>query len=213
VTNFFRVLQSAKEFAEFQRIVSAVPFSQVEWADATKAGIFPQAPNSMDVAAAVRFFIACRQSRAGTFDSFAPLSRTRTRRQMNEQASAWMTAVDGLPQVAKRLMRVVILNKDALEVIRQEDGPNTLFYLDPPYMHETRVATDAYAFEMTDLQHAQLLAAIKECKGKVVLSGYHSPLYDRELSEWRCQEFTIDNKASSAAKVKRVMTECVWMKY
>jgi DNA adenine methylase len=212
VTNFFRVLQSTKEFAEFQRIVSAVPFSQVEWADATKAGIIPQDPNSIDVAAAVRFFIACRQSRAGTFDSFAPLSRTRTRRQMNEQASAWMTAVDGLPQVAKRLMRVVILNKDAVEVIRQEDGPNTLFYPDPPYMHETRVATDAYAFEMTDVQHSQLLAVIKDCKGKVMLSGYHSPLYDCELSGWRCQEFAIDNKASSA-KVKRVMTECVWMNY
>jgi len=211
LTNFFRVLQSPTQFAEFQRIISAVPFSQVEWA-AAKNGIFPQDPKSIDVEAAVRFFIACRQSRAGTFDSFAPLSKTRTRRQMNEQASAWMTAVDGLPQVAQRLKRVVILNKDALAVIQQEDGPKTLFYLDPPYMHETRVATDIYAFEMTDLQHSQLLEAIKDCKGKVMLSGYHSPLYDQQLSSWRCQEFTIDNKASSA-KVKPVMTECVWMNY
>lgn len=131
---------------------------------------------------------------------------------MNEQVSAWMTAVEGLPQVAQRLKRVVILNKDALDVIRQEDGPQTLFYLDPPYMHETRVATDAYTFEMSDLQHSQLLEVIKDCKGKVMLSGYHSPLYDQQLSDWRCQEFTIDNKASSA-KVKRVMTECVRMNY
>lgn len=129
LTNFFRVLQSAIHFAEFQRIISAVPFSQVEWDDAIEAGIFPEDPKLVDVPAAVRFFIACRQSRAGTFDSFAPLSRTRTRRQMNEQASAWMTAVEGLPQVAARLRRVVILNKEALDVIRQEDGPQTLFYL------------------------------------------------------------------------------------
>jgi DNA adenine methylase len=212
LTNFFRVLQSESQFAQFQRLVSAVPFSQVEWDHANNAGIFPRDPKIIDVPAAVRFFIACRQSRAGTFDSFAPLSRTRTRRQMNEQVSAWMTAVDGLPQVAERLKRVVILNKDALEAIRQEDGPQTLYYLDPPYMHETRVATNAYAFEMTDLQHSQLLELIRQCKGKVMLSGYHSPLYDRELSQWRCQQFSIDNKASSA-KVKRVMTECVWMNY
>jgi DNA adenine methylase len=212
LTNFFRVLQSPEAFAEFQRIVSVVPFSQVEWEQAWKAGIFPKEAQQIDVPAAVRFFIACRQSRAGTFDSFAPLSRTRTRRQMNEQVSAWMNAVDGLPTVAQRLKRVVILNKDALQVIQQEDGPQTLFYLDPPYMHETRVATDAYAFEMTDTQHAQVLEVIKDCKGKVMLSGYHSPLYDQELSTWRCQEFAIDNKASSA-KTKRVMTECVWMNY
>ncbi|MGA2257233.1 MAG: DNA adenine methylase [Thermoguttaceae bacterium] len=212
LTNFFRVLQSPLHFAEFQRIVSAVPFSQVEWSAAQKTGVFPADPNIIDVEAAVRFFIACRQSRAGTFDSFAPLSKTRIRRQMNEQASAWMSAVDGLPQVAERLKRVVILNKDALDVIRQEDGLQTLFYLDPPYLHETRVAIDTFAFEMTDLQHSQLLEVIKTCKGKVMLSGYHSPLYDQELSDWRCQEFQIDNKASSA-KTKPVMTECVWMNY
>jgi DNA adenine methylase len=32
----------------------------------------------------------------------------------------------------------VILNQPAIEVIRQQDGEATLFYLDPPYLHETR---------------------------------------------------------------------------
>jgi len=63
---------------------------------------------------------------------------------MNEQASAWLRAVDGLPDVHQRLQRVVILNDDAVIVIRQQDGPHTLYYLDPPYLHETR-ATPARA--------------------------------------------------------------------
>ena len=66
---------------------------------------------------AVNFFIRCRQSRAGCFKDFATLSRTRTRRGMNEQASAWLTVIDGLPEVHARLKRVVILNHDALDVI------------------------------------------------------------------------------------------------
>jgi DNA adenine methylase len=132
LTNFWRVLQGDATFARFHRILQAVPFSEVEWQDAVAfKGDDP-------VEQAVRFFIHCRQSLAGRMDGFAPLSRTRTRRGMNEQASAWMNAVDGLPLVHGRLRRVSILNRDALEVIRGQDGPETLFYLDPPYVGETR---------------------------------------------------------------------------
>jgi len=81
---------------------------------------------------AVSFFVECRMSLAGRGDQFAPLSRTRTRRGMNEQASAWLSAVDGLRAVHRRLRRVVVLNRPAIEVIQGQDGPDTLFYLDPP---------------------------------------------------------------------------------
>ena len=70
--------------------------------------------------------------------SFASLTRNRTRRRMNEQLSAWTGAVDGLSLIHARLCRVVILNRPAVDVITSPDGPNTLFYLDQPYVHETR---------------------------------------------------------------------------
>ena len=60
---------------------------------------------------------------------------------MSEQASAWWNTVDGLANVHDRLKRVVILCRDALDVIRQQDGSRTLFYLDPPYLHSTRAST------------------------------------------------------------------------
>jgi DNA adenine methylase len=84
------------------------------------------------VEAAVAFFVRCRQSRAGEFKRFATLSRNRTRRTQNEQASAWWNGVEGLPAVHARLKRVVILNEDALKVIKAQDGERTFFYLDPP---------------------------------------------------------------------------------
>src|SRR5207249_7948232 len=83
---------------------------------------------------AAGFFVVCRQSLAGRMKGFASLSRNRTRRRMNEQASAWITAVEGLPAVHERLRRVVILCRPAVEVLRSQDGPGTLFYLDPPYL-------------------------------------------------------------------------------
>ncbi len=205
LTNFWRVLQDAQKFGQFIRVVEAMPFSQVEWNDAHHQ---PDDP----IRRAVNFFVRCRQSRAGKFDCFATLSRNRTRRQMNEQTSSWMSAVEGLPPVAERLKRVVILDDDALNVIQCQDGPNTLFYLDPPYLHETRVTTADYEYEMTTDQHEKLLDVVNHCKGNVLLSGYPNALYERHLSRWSFVDIDIDNKASSA-KCKPRMTERVWMNY
>jgi DNA adenine methylase len=131
---------------------------------------------------------------------------------MNEQASAWWTCVEGLSAVSARLRRVAILNQPALEVIRQQDGPATLYYLDPPYVHETRATPGTYKHEMSEDEHRELLAAIQRCQGKVLLSGYPNPLYDQELRGWRRVDFAIDNKAA-AGKTKRRMTEAVWMNF
>ena len=171
LTNFWRVLQHEDAFAKFQRQIEAMPFSQVEWEDAQQHSV-----GDLDVEAAVAFFVRCRQSRAGGFKDFATLSRNRTRRQMNEQVSAWLNCIEGLAAVSARLRRVVLLNQPALEVIRQQDGAATLFYLDPPYLPETRAATDNYRHEMTEEDHRELLAVIKQCQGKVMLSGYPNPL-------------------------------------
>lgn len=205
LTNFWRVLQNQRQFKKFVRIVETIPFSQVEWRDA-------HVPSKDPVKSAVNFFVRCRQSRAGKFDCFATLSRNRTRRQMNEQASSWMSAIDGLSAVATRLKRVVILDEDAVKVIKSQDGENTQFYLDPPYVHETRVTTKDYDHEMTTDQHMELLEVIDNCSGNVVLSGYPNDLYQKVLNNWNYVDIEIDNKASSA-KQKPKMVERLWMNY
>lgn len=207
LTNFWRVLQDESRFDSFQRRVAATPFSQVEWNDSAT----PPDPSD-SIQRAVAFFVRCRQSRAGKMDSFATLSRNRTRRGMNEQASSWWSAVEGLAAVSQRLRRVVILNQPAVKVIRSQDGPNTLFYLDPPYLHATRATTQDYAHEMDEQQHAELLDAIGQCQAKVILSGYPNEIYQSRLGDWNVHDIVIDNKASSR-KTKPTMTERIWMNY
>ena len=207
--NFWRVLQDGSAFQEFTRIVQAAPFSESAWEESEDR----QRPVSkLDTGAAVAFFIRCRQSRAGGFNDFATLSRNRTRRQMNEQASAWLSCVKGLPAIHERLKRVVILCRDALDIVRQQDCEKTLFYLDPPYLPETRASNGNYAYEMTENDHRVMLNTIKQCCGAVLLSGYANELYDRELREWNRHDFQIDNKVSGA-KSKRTMTESVWCNF
>jgi len=215
LSTFWRVLAEESHFREFLRLVQATPFSEVSWKEAASSYVLSLYELAIPAAVtAANFFIRCRQSLAGRMDTFAPLSRTRTRRGMNEQASAWLNAIEGLPAVHERLKRVVILNRDALDVIRQQDGTDTLFYLDPPYLHETRKATEVYDHEMTKEQHEALLSHLLMLEGKFILSGYRSELYDyyAEQGGWRREEFELPNNAAGG-KSKRRMTEVVWMNY
>ncbi len=210
---FWSVIRSPEWFSEFVRCVQAVPFSEAMFDAAKTNSTYAQIAESA-VDRAVRFFILCRQSRQGLQKDFATLSRNRTRGGMNEQVSAWLSAVDGLPDVHARMKRVVVMNRDAIDVIRTQDGQETCFYLDPPYLHETRVTTKDYKHEMDPYDHVLLLQELGRISGKFLLSGYMSSIYDHHALKngWTRHEFPIVNNASGSEK-KEVKTECVWTNY
>ena len=133
---------------------------------------------------------------------------------MNEQVSAWLNVVEGLADVHQRLQNVVILNQPATTVIRKQDGPKTLFYCDPPYVHDSRATTGQYAFEMSEAEHEDLLNTLSQVQGKFMLSGYPSDLYTRweQKCGWNRHDYQIDNKAASG-KVKEKKTECLWCNF
>jgi DNA adenine methylase len=207
--NFWDVLKQERSFRRFKRWIEATPFSRFEH---DRCEHVPH--NWPRWRRAAAFFVRARQSRAGTFKGFTQLTRNRLRRGINGNASEWIGAVDGLAAIHARLQTVVLESVDALEIIRREDEPGTLFYLDPPYLHETRTATQAYHFEMTKEQHRSLLELLLVIKGKFMLSGYHSDLYDRSFPRIRfnCHEFELPNNAAGG-KSKRRMTECLWTNF
>lgn len=203
LTNFWRVLQKPEDFAAFGRRLDAMPFSQAEWAEA-------KSPGGSRIDDAVSFFVRCRQSLAGRMDTFAPLSKSRTRRGMNEQASAWLSAVEGLPGVHVRLKRVVVLCDSATAVMRREDSERTLFYCDPPYLSAARASPDVYSHEMTEADHVEFLQTAKTMSGCVMISGYDSELYSDMLAGWTKHTFDLPNNAAGG-KAKRRMVECLWV--
>lgn len=212
LTNFWRVLQCPNMFGKLQRKLEAMPFSEIEFEAAMET--LADEDKQSDIDRAWAFFTVSRQSLAARGIGFTSIARRRTRRGMNEGPSAWLGAIEGLPAVHARLQRVLVTNRDALEIIRQQDGPATLFYLDPPYLHETRVSTDAYAHEMTENQHFDLLDALWQIEGRFLLSGYRSKLYDKNAAEhgWNRHDFDIANHSAGGTE-KRRMTECVWCNF
>lgn len=208
LVNFWKVLQSRSLFPEFCRLANLIPLSQATWKEAC------QCQSDDPIEKALAFFVRYRQSRQGLGKDFATMSRTRTRRGMNEQVSSWLSAVDGLQEAHERLQRVVITCDSAIRIIRQEDDLRTFFYCDPPYVAETRTAPKAYSFEMTQDDHAELLETLGQIKGTFLLSGYRSALYDTAAKKmgWNRVDIEIDNKASSQ-KTKPRKVECLWKNY
>lgn len=208
LTNFWLVLQKPEWFETFHRTVSCISLSQVEF-DVAKELIDDPEP-----VAAAAFFVRNRQSRQALGrDYVTPTSRLR--RGMNEQVSAWLSAVDGLPEFHERLRRVEIRCQDAKDFIRELDSPDTCFYCDPPYLHETRSSTGEYGqHEMSVADHAALLNVLESIAGKFLLSGYPSQLYDAAAlrNGWRYVDFEIPNQASSK-RTKEIKVERVWMNY
>jgi DNA adenine methylase len=205
--NFWRVLQHPETFQAFHRRLEATPMARQEWEDAHH-----HIYGNDSIADAVAFFVDCRQSRSGMMNTFTSVTRNRLRRRMNGNTSEWLSAIAGLPGVHRRLSRVLIEKMNAIALIRREDTPATLFYCDPPYLHETRTATNAYAHEMTETEHRELLTTLLECKGKVMLSGYPSTLYDSTLKDWTRHTFELPNNAAGG-DTKRRMTEVLWCNF
>lgn len=126
----------------------------------------------------------------------------------------WANHADALTEIIERLRGVVIENRPALDVIRANDGPETLHYVDPPYPHDTRSLKQQggkphhrYAHEMSDTDHQELLATLGELQGAVIISGYQTPIYDAALAGWHRRETeAVDDSAGRRREV-------IWMNF
>jgi len=206
LSDFWFILSTTPE--AMIRELWATPLSQEVWESATE-----MRADDDRMKRATAFFVRYRQSRQGLGKDFATPT-TRVRRGMNENVSAWLTAVESLPEAHERLRRVEVRNMDGIKFIEKYDHESALFYLDPPYVHETRVTTKDYECEMSVADHLRLLEVCVKLKGKFLLSGYDSEMYRRVADQngFRKVEKEIDNKASSK-DVKEKKTECLWMNY
>ena len=96
---------------------------------------------------------------------------------------------DHLIAAASRLKNVQIECDDALAVIDRFDSEETLFYVDPPYVMDTRYSNqDMYANELSDEDHRELADKLKSVQGMVILSGYMCDLYQELYAGWTVVE-------------------------
>jgi len=98
--------------------------------------------------------------------------------------------------------------RDALEFLESYPfAGSELVYCDPPYMHETRTRKNLYRFEMSDREHARLLALIRKLPCPVMISGYWTRTYARALRSWNSISFPAVTRSG------RMATEWLWFNF
>ena len=142
---------------------------------------------------AVNYVAWNRMSRGGLGTDFAWSERLRGGQPGD--LNGWETFLDLLPAIRERVAEVEFRSAHAVDLMQKHDGPE-IYYVDPPYLPETRSHREAYPFEMTRDDHVILLDAILGLRGKRFLSGYPSDLYDRALKGWTRHTFDIANHSA-----------------
>jgi len=207
VVNFFRVLREQKETLIEQ--IGLTPFSRAE----LELACTKVTEDLTELERARRFYVRARQVRTGLAQT-ASAGRwahclLTSRAGMAGAVSRWLGAVEDLNLIAQRLLRVQIEHAPALEVIERYDSPDTLFYCDPPYPHISRGDSKAYAHEMTDAQHRELAAVLRQVRGKVALSSYRCDLNDEIYDGWR----VIEGPEKLVHSVKELRQEVLYVNY
>ena len=203
VMNIYRALRD--EPKEIIRRLNLCKYCEETFERATKKTHFDDYLDN-----AVNEFILRRMSRGGLKKAFAWSERLRGGQPGD--VNAWETAIKALPDLAERLEEIYIFNLPALNVIKSFNLENTLLYCDPPYLHETRVSKTVYSSEMSTDDHIELAHSLNKFNGKVLISGYPSPLYNRLYKGWNVEKKKIANNASQK-KVKDKKVEIIFKNF
>lgn len=200
IVNVFQVLRNPTTAQELERLLRFTPFSRTEFEDVASEDCADPVESARRTI--IRSFMGfgadsvCEPDKATGF-------RSNSNRSGTTPAHEWVNYLPAIQQFTERLQGVVIENVDAFDALKRFDCSDALFYVDPPYVTDTRKRTKAYKYEMTNEQHHALIENLKSVRGMVMLSGYAHPIY--ETLGWA----RIERKAFADGAGER--TEVLWL--
>lgn len=185
VVAFFAVLRDRALAAELQRQVALTPYARFEFE-------LSYAPTHDPIERARRLLVRSWMAHGSSgLRGHRTGFRLGSMREHTTASHDWGRFSEAIPALVERLQGVAIERRPAARVIAREDRPDTLVYVDPPYMYETRsqkrIGNDlyhGYRHELDDDGHKELLEQLVGLTAMVVISGYATALYDRMLSGW-----------------------------
>jgi DNA adenine methylase len=205
VYSLFKVLSDKDLFSEFKKKADLSYFSR-QIRDEFEQELKTEGLSILE--RAFKFWYVNRTSYSGS-GGFSV--NTSIRRGMSKSTSDFLSTIDCLDKIHSRLSRVVIEHRSAFELIEKYDNKDCFFYLDPPYVPETRTPAK-YKVDMTSEDHKKLIDILISCKSKIVLSGYDNDIYNK-LIENGWEKISFDVNTISNERKPRVKTETLWKNF
>lgn len=181
--NLYGVLKDSVKLEQFCRGLERVAYSEQVF-DVAR-GLCPRDPVLGSVRDAILFYITHRMSRNGQGKSFSWTRSGRLRGGRHGDVNAWETMKPLVREIGFRLRGVELVRGLALPLMARAAGPDTVFYCDPPFLHESRSSKNKLLygeFEMSTEDHVALLDFIVQVPAAgVYISCYPNDLYRERL--------------------------------
>lgn len=209
VCNFFRVLRDQPD--ELVQLLWLSPVSREDFF----ISLYDTEEVS-DLERARRFFVRTNQAHngGGLKNNQWAHAINASHYGMSAVASKMFGKVEGLKEVAERLLTVQIENRPALDLIKKYDTVNSFFYCDPPYVPSTRVSQGAYEFDMSIDDHIALAETLNGIQGQAAVSGYDCDTMNKMYHgpKWR-KYYARERGIGSAKKIGEKRREVLWVNY
>lgn len=197
VYNFYKTFRDKPDTLIFK--IENTPHCRLSYYDAYKICFDTDQSQYDDVTRAWAFYIGITQ----TFGS--DLYRRAWGRALygRNLSYSYHSKIKNMDLLRNRLDGVHIDNKDALQIIKDYDAPQTFFYLDPPYINTDE---DYYKGKNNTVEKfnekklIEMLDLLKNVKGSFILSHYKSDLIDSY--GWKRVDFETKISVSGVGKVK-----------
>ena len=225
LVNFFKVLRDERKFEKFYRKVCLTPYSRETyyWCKENWKNIEDEIEKTW------AWYIVARWSFSGIFGSSWSYTVTKINRNMASTCSKWLFIIDLLPEIHQRVMRVQIEHLDWYDLLEKYDWKYSkcFYYLDPPYMPETR-RSGGYNHELDLDEHKKLIRYLIENqeKKRFMLSGYDNDIYKQlENNGWKkvCWDVACLSVGrtrgtgilgeDATRKHNQRRKECIWINY
>jgi len=164
VTSFYKVIRNEQKCKKLIERLELTLHSREEWEDCLEWESVED-----DVERAAQWYYLVNYS-------FNTIGRTFGRSTLSSKyAGKIFKSLKRFEDIHKRFKYVTIENLDWEKCIDDYDSPETVFYLDPPYVDSYR---GTYKHEMTIEDHTRLKEKIFNIDGFVALSSYSNNFYD-----------------------------------
>lgn len=195
VYNFYKTFRDKPDELIFK--IENTPYCRLSYYDAYKICFDINQSQYDDVTRAWAFYIGITQ----TFGSNL-YHRTWGRAVYNQNLSySYHSKIKNMGLLRNRLDGVHIDNKDALQIIKDYDAPQTFFYLDPPYIEaygDYAEGKNSTVERFDEKKLIEMLNLLKTIKGSFILSHYKNDLIDSY--GWKRVDFKTKMSASGVGK-------------